>query len=196
MRLYIQPKYIYKIELNIFSFLLYNPLKYTIKMEKRLNQKVEQYVGKFKDDIRNKVVEFGLEEHERMSDLVEFIYEYGRLTIQKEDLSKRKRVKNSIPLENRCNANRADNDRCTRKRKDGHEYCGTHLKGTPNGCSSANNNPQNILKKIEVTVQDIDGILHYIDVFGNVYKAEDIMSNKENPQVIGKYSKVAGLALL
>jgi len=162
-------------------------------MEKRLNQKVEQYISKFKDDIRNKVVELGLNEHSRTHEVVEFIYEYERLTIQKEDLSKRKRVKNSIPLENRCNANRADNDRCTRKRKDGHEYCGTHLKGTPNGCSSENNHHQNILKKLEVTVQEIDGILHYIDSFGNVYKAEDIMSNKENPQVIGKYSTLAGL---
>jgi len=165
-------------------------------MEKRLNQKLEQYISKFKDDIRNKVVELGLNEHSKISEVVEYIYEYERLTIQKDDLSKRKRVKNSIPLENRCNANRADNDRCTRKRKDGYEYCGTHLKGTPNGCSSENNNHKNVLKKVEVTVQEVDGILHYIDSFGNVYKPEDIMTNKENPKVIGKYSRVTGLALL
>jgi hypothetical protein len=163
-------------------------------MEKRLNQKLEQYISKFKDDIRNKVVELGINEHNRTSEIVEFIYEYERLTISKEDLSKRKRVKNSIPLENRCNANRADNDRCTRKRKDGHEYCGTHLKGTPNGCSSENDK-RNILKNVEVTVQEIDGILHYIDVFGNVYKPEDIMSNKENPQVIGTYHKDTGIRI-
>jgi hypothetical protein len=157
-------------------------------MEKRINQKVEQYITKFKDDIRIKIVDLGLINQEvKCSELMEFVYEYERLSIQKEDLSKRKRVKNSIPIENRCNAMRANSERCTRKRKDGHKYCGTHLKGTPNGCLTNDINSQNVFKKVEVTVQEIDGILHYIDSFMNVYKPEDIMSGKENPQIIGKY---------
>jgi hypothetical protein len=45
------------------------------------------------------------------------------------------------------------------------------------------------LKKVEVWAQDIKGIIYYIDKSNNVYKAEDIMSNKKNPSVIAKYEK-------
>ena len=66
----------------------------------------------------------------------EYIYEYPRLVICKEDLIKRKRIKNSIPCLNRCSAKRADGDQCTRRRKDGCDFCGTHAKGTPHGLIS------------------------------------------------------------
>lgn len=159
-------------------------------MEKRINQRIDQYLGQFKDAIKTKVIGLDLNNPEKIKELVEFVYEYERFTIQKEDLSKRKRVKNSIPLENRCSALRADDVRCTRKRKDGEHFCGTHLKGTPN--SILNDDTRSVFKKLEVIVLEIDGILYYVDSFMNVYKPEDIMTEKQNPGIIGKYSNIDG----
>lgn len=155
-------------------------------MEKRLNTKIDQYISNFKDLIKNKIVELGITQHEKSNELATFIYEYERFAIQKEDLSKRKRIKNSIPVENRCNALRADDERCTRKRKDGHQFCGTHLKGNPNRVQTTENDARGVFKKLDVIVQEIDGILYYLDDFKNIYKPEDIMSGKENPEVIGR----------
>jgi len=159
-------------------------------MEKRINQRLEQYISQFKDDIKTKVIGLDLGSQEKSKELVEFVYEYERFILQKEDLSKRKRVKNSIPLENRCSALRADDERCTRKRKDGHQFCGTHLKGSPNRIQS--DQTGGVFKKLEVVVLEIDGILYYVDSFMNVYKPEDIMSERENPEIIGKYSIIDG----
>jgi hypothetical protein len=40
-----------------------------------------------------------------------------------------------------------------------------------------------------VWAQDIQGIVYYIDKNFNVYQAEDIVSNKVNPNIIAKYIK-------
>ena len=53
-----------------------------------------------------------------------------------------------------------------------------------------NNNESNSKNKvIEVYAQEISGIVYYLDNYNNVYKTEDIMLNKENPEIIGKYEK-------
>jgi hypothetical protein len=44
-------------------------------------------------------------------------------------------------------------------------------------------------QKIEVCAQDIQGIIYYIDKNNNVYKAEDVITDKVNPKIIAKYSK-------
>jgi hypothetical protein len=46
------------------------------------------------------------------------------------------------------------------------------------------------MQKIEVWAQDIQGIIYYIDKMMNVYQAEDIVSNKQNPKIIAKYVKI------
>ena len=102
-------------------------------MEKRINKKIETYVTTFKESIHKKITELSFSEKDKTSELIEYIYEYQRLNILKDDLVKRKRVKNSIPNLNRCIAKRANDEQCTRRRKEGCEYCGTHVKGTPNG---------------------------------------------------------------
>jgi hypothetical protein len=63
------------------------------------------------------------------------------------------------------------------------------MKGTPHGVvdEQEENVPQT--QKIEVWAQDIQGIIYYIDKTGNVYQAEDIISNKVNPKIIAKYVK-------
>ena len=161
-------------------------------MEKRINFKIEQYTTAFKNDIRNKMLDIKFEDELKVNELMEFIYEYKRLSIMKDDFVKRKRVKNSIPAENRCNAKVANDERCTRRRKDGFEYCGTHEKGRPNGFLNSND-CIDCSKKLEVVAEEINGIVYYIDSFLNIYKSEDIMSEKENPQIIGKCQKVNGI---
>jgi hypothetical protein len=94
-----------------------------------------------------------------------------------------------VPIFDRCCAKRASNEQCTRRKKEGCEYCGTHLKGTPHGIVDAQNEQKNTTQKIEVYAQDIQGIVYYIDKNNNVYQAEDIISNKVNPKIIAKYVK-------
>jgi hypothetical protein len=102
---------------------------------------------------------------------------------------KRKRVKNAVHLADRCGAKRASCEQCTRRKKEGFEYCGTHLKGTPHGICETGDNEKPSGQKIEVWVQDIQGIVYYIDKNFNVYQTEDIFTNKVNPKIIAKYVK-------
>jgi hypothetical protein len=155
-------------------------------MEKRLNKKIETYITSFKDNIRNKVNDLGFHEKGLMNDLLEYIYDYERLTICKEDLVKRNRIKNSIPVNNRCNAKRANGEQCTRRRKTKCEYCGTHMKGTPHGFFQTDETSENTIQKMEVVAEDINGIIYYIDKYNNVYKTEDILEGKQNPKIIAK----------
>jgi hypothetical protein len=162
-------------------------------MEKRINEQLKQYLSKFKDEVRDKIVELGLGEKEHINELLEFIYEYNRLTFEKEDFMKRRRVKNTVPMENRCNAKRANGEQCTRKRRDDCEFCGTHYKGTPHGVTSQNDNDNasasNESVALEVFAEEIGGIVYYIDKFKNVYKTDDVLQAKLNPDVIAKWVK-------
>ena len=158
-------------------------------MEKRLNNKVDNYFTKFKDDIRNKIMHIDLNEKKNIPILLEYIYDYDRLCIDKEDFIKRKRVKNSIPENNRCLAKRANNEQCTRRRKNGCDFCGTHSKGTPHGLIDSIDDNSNKQQVIEVFAKEIHGIVYYLDNYNNVYKTEEIMQSKENPTVIAKYEK-------
>lgn len=158
-------------------------------MERRLNKKVETYITSFKDNIREKATQMGMTKNEQVNQLLQYIYDYDRLAFIKEDFQKRKRVKNFVPIFDRCCAKRASNEQCTRRKKDGCEFCGTHLKGTPHGIIDAQNEHKNTTQKIEVYAQDIQGIVYYIDKNNNVYQAEDIISNKINPKIIAKYVK-------
>lgn len=159
-------------------------------MEKRLNKKLEAYITSFKDNIREKATQFGLTKNEDVSKLLIYIYDYDRLAFDKEDFQKRKRVKNFVPIFDRCCAKRANNEQCTRRKKEGCEFCGTHIKGAPHGVVDAQNEVKVTTQKIEVWAQDIQGIIYYIDKSNNVYQAEDIMANKMNPKIIAKYTKV------
>ena len=160
-----------------------------IDMEKRLNKKVETYVTTFKDNIREKSTQLGMTKNDQMNQLLQYIYDYNRLSFVKEDFQKRKRVKNFVPIFDRCCAKRASCEQCTRKKKEGSEFCGTHMKGTPHGVVDNQEEPNFTTQKIEVWAQDIQGIIYYIDTNNNVYQAEDIIVNKMNPKIIAKYIK-------
>ena len=131
----------------------------------------------------------GMTKDEKTNQLLQYIYDYDRLTFNKEDFQKRKRVKNFVPIFDRCCAKRASNEQCTRRKKEGSEFCGTHMKGTPHGIIDSQNESKINTQKIEVWAQDIQGIVYYIDKGNNVYQAEDIVSNKVNPKIIAKYVK-------
>ena len=172
-------------------------------MEKRLNKKIADWIVKYKDDLRTKInqLEFAGSEKQKVNELLEYIYEYEKMSLEKDDMCKRKRVKNAIPVANRCSAKRATGEQCTRRRKDGCEFCGTHSKGTPNGqfqsgtteSSSENGHSSSSqTKKIEVYAEDINGIVYYLDKFNNVYSTEDVIKGVENPKIVGKCEKVNG----
>jgi len=156
-------------------------------MEKRINKKIETYTTSFKEKILERSSQLGIKD-EQLNSLMQYIYDYERLSLNKDDFLKRKRVKNVVPYFDRCCAKRASGEQCTRRKKEGCEYCGTHMKGTPHGLVENEENKQTT-QKIEVWAQEILGIVYYIDKFGNVYQAEDIVNNKINPKVIAKYVK-------
>jgi hypothetical protein len=157
-------------------------------MERRVNKRLDNYITTFKDDIRNKVTSLAIQ-NEGVNNLLQYIYDYDRLVLTKDDFMKRKRVKNAVPYCDRCGAKRANGEQCTRRKKDGDEYCGTHMKGTPHGVVDTQEDNKPTTQKVEVWAQDIQGIVYYIDKNMNVYQAEDIVSNKTNPKLIAKYVK-------
>jgi hypothetical protein len=158
-------------------------------MERRLNKKVETYITTFKDSIREQATQLGLSNDIKSTQLLQYIYDYDRLLFGKEDFQKRKRVKNFVPIYDRCCAKRAAGEQCTRRRKEGSEYCGTHMKGTPHGIMDTSDEPKVNTTKVEVWAQDIQGIVYYIDKFNNVYDTADIIKNQMNPKIIAKYVK-------
>lgn len=99
---------------------------------------------------------------------------------------KRKRNKHQIPLNERCLAKKSGGEQCTRRKKDGSNFCGTHIKGTPHGQTT---DVSSNLKKVNVYAEDIDGIIYYIDDIGNVYNSEDVFKKIDNPRVILRYKK-------
>lgn len=157
-------------------------------MEKRINSKVEEHYKTFKESIRDKSVELGLNT-DNYSELLQYIFDYRRVVFTKDDFQKRKRVKNFVPMYDRCCAKRANNEQCTRRKKDNMEYCGTHMKGTPHGMVDEQVDDSLNTQQIEVWAQEIQGIIYYIDNFNNVYDNIDIIKNQINPKIIAKYVK-------
>ena len=158
-------------------------------MERRLNKKINDYVHEFKTDLVGKIQSIqSTPTQANMVELVNYVYQYTNFELNKEDFMKRKRIKSSVPVSERCCAKRASGEQCTRRKKDDCQYCGTHSKGTPHGMIS-DKEPTSTTKKVEVNAIDIKGIVYYLDNSGNVYDTEDIISNSKNPRVIAKYVK-------
>jgi hypothetical protein len=159
-------------------------------MERRINKKIEAYITDLKDSVRSKAEQLGLNKDPNLSQLVQYVYDFDRLVLGKEDFLKRKRVKNVVHLSDRCCAKRASGEQCTRRKKTDCEYCGTHMKGTPHGVCDNDEDDKPVGQKVEVWAQEIQGIIYYIDKAFNVYQVEDIIVNKLNPKVIAKYVKI------
>lgn len=157
-------------------------------MERRIAKKLETHQISFKNDIKEWVVKhLSTVDNEDTRRLLTYVYDYPNLSLTKEDFQKRKRVKNTVPQFERCMAKRANSEQCTRRKKDGSCFCGTHIKGTPHGVVDDSNEQSQQVKKVEVWVQEIKGINYYIDSDNNVYLPEDIISNSKTPRVIGQW---------
>lgn len=159
-------------------------------MESRINQKIDTYIQEFKTNVITLVRDENLQQGS-MEKIIQYIYDYDKYKIVKEDLTKRKRVKNNVPLFDRCCAKRANGERCTRRKKDSLDYCGTHEKGRPHGVINDDSNEVKQEKR-EIWAQEIRGIVYYIDKDSNVYQTEDVINNIVNPKVIAKYVNIAG----
>ena len=161
-------------------------------MEKRLNRKIDAEIQDFKHQIKNKMVDSKMLDTSEGTGLLQFIYDFPIFSITKLDLQKRKRIKNSVPFNERCCALRANNEQCTRRKKNGEKFCGTHIKGIPHGEIKAGEQVQETTKKVDVWAQDIKGIIYFIDNDGNVYDPQHVHQNQKNPSVIAKYIKENG----
>lgn len=155
-------------------------------METRINKKISCYIHDVKNDLKTMIQAKCSIESEKNS-LINFIDQINILELEQSDFSKRKRIRNNVPIYERCNAKRANGDRCTRKKKDGKDYCGTHLKSQPHGIISNEDTNETNFKNILVRTQDINGVIYYIDDFNNVYYHQDIMNNIHNPRIVSKY---------
>lgn len=159
-------------------------------MERKVNQKILQYISDFQSIIVNDINASSLSMDEKEK-IIDKIQSYPQLSLNINDFKKRKRVKNTIPLSERCCAKRADGEQCTRKKKD-QQYCGTHMKGIPHGTVYMHSQVNNSVMKKEVWVEEIMGIMYYLDNENNVYKPEDILNNVNNPQIISKWKMENG----
>ena len=156
-------------------------------MERRINKKIYNYIQNFKSDIVEKIKS---DNTNIQAEVINYIYNYNKLEINHDDLTKRKRVKNTVPIFERCCAKRANGEQCTRRKKTNCNFCGTHSKGTPHGVinDTSDTNNETTIKK-ELSVVDIKGIVYYIDDEKNVYNTSDVLSNKENPRIVANYEK-------
>ena len=131
-------------------------------MERRLNKKINDYVHDFKKNVIEQIQSVNKNNQGDMIGVINYIYQYDKFEVSKDDFMKRKRVKSMVPVYERCCAKRANGEQCTRRKKNDCQYCGTHSKGTPHGMIS-DQEPQFTTTKVEVNAIDIKGIVYYLD---------------------------------
>jgi hypothetical protein len=151
--------------------------------EKKIIQKVNTKFDAWKQQLL----------HEISTKSPDEIYQHiksSELKLDPTDLNKRKRINNLVSMDMRCIAKAANQEQCTRRKKDGESCCGTHCKGVPHGYINADS--VKTYQK-EVMREEINGILQYIDATGNVYKMEDVLKHLVNPQVIATWTKENGI---
>ena len=153
-------------------------------MENKINKKIEAYIEKYRETIRDKIKILNLNKDTQM-ELLETLYSFNQLHLEKEDFMKRKRLISQIPILDRCTAKKANGEQCTRKRKSDCNFCGTHDKFQPHGIIKKDDNITS-LKKCSITIKDNNGINYYVDDNGNVYDTADILTNSITPKIIGK----------
>jgi len=158
-------------------------------MEKRIKQRVTDYIGNLKKEFQEYITQLDINDSVKHQ-LYNYIHDYTTLELTKDDFVRRKRVKNVVPLYDRCRAKRANGEQCTRRKKEGETYCGTHTKGQPHGVITENETHVSV-KKIVVKAQDIRGIIYYVDEDKNVYDPYDIMNGVKNPRILGLLDDIA-----
>ena len=178
-----------------------------MKMETYMNRRIDEYIVGFKNDIKSKMSTLEIinqsnsseTELEKMREFLEFIFEYPKLILDKKDfIVSKRRASSSItpdqenqvsvltfPAHMQCLAKRSDGIQCTRKKKKCCDFCGTHAKLDAIQRTSTTES----IQRMEVSAEDIHGIIYYIDRYNNVYNTEDILEGRENPRIIAKATK-------
>ena len=151
-------------------------------MEKRVIQKSNEQLRTFKTHVLEQ-----LKQDVPLEEVIRNIETYEPTGLLPHDFVKRNRLKNTIPMDERCIAKSAKNNQCSRRRKEGHTCCGTHSKGIPHGLVvSGEVKPT----QKEIWVEEINGILYYMDNDKCVYNTEEVEKKTVNPSVIATWSKV------
>lgn len=166
-------------------------------MEKRIQTKIDTYNHTFKHKLIDWIKDTNIsimsqnELQEFKNKLINMITYEPTLTLSKDDFNKRKRTKNNIPLFDRCMARRASGEQCTRRKKEGIEFCGTHEKGQPHGVFD-NVEPVDYRQTTTKVVETIKimGINYFVDNECNIYNPQDVLENKLDPKKIGKCEKI------
>ena len=149
-------------------------------MEDKINKTVNTYIQNYNSKLSN---------CRTMEEVKSVITSHETFTLENTDAKKKKRAKNVIETEERCQALRANKTQCTRRKKDGCVFCGTHAKGTPYGIIELDVVVKTN-KNLQVFTQEIQGILYYVDNAGNIYDTEDIINRVVNPKRVGTYDKI------
>jgi hypothetical protein len=87
-------------------------------------------------------------------------------------------------------AKRATGEQCTRRRKDGSDFCGTHFKNSPHG-QIPTPDAETTVHQIELFTEKVHGIVYFLDNKGHVYNTEQVMENMQNPEVIATWVRDA-----
>ena len=160
-------------------------------MEKNIKKKVNNYTNDFKNNIQRWFNENSasiiVEGEDKTNDFIHYMNDFPYIVLEKDDFQKRRRIKNNVPDYNRCIALKCNGERCSRKQKNSDTcFCGTHMKGAPYGTIEKESQvPKKT--KIQLWLEEINGISRYIDKDYNVYSSEDIVNSVAIPRVIGKY---------
>jgi hypothetical protein len=162
-------------------------------MEKNIKNKVSKHSMDFKHDIktwieRNNLIVSDSSGANHTNEFLQFIYDYNSVEFNQLDFKRRTRVKTTIPAYDRCRGLCLNSERCTRKKLNDSEYCGTHIKGIPYG--KINDEPIEVKEKTQIWLEEICGIHQFIDKNGNVYDTADVMdSNNKTPRIISQWTK-------
>ena len=149
-------------------------------MDEKLNIFINNYLKKYNKELTT---------CETIEDVKSLVNSYEKINLNDFDNTKKKRAKNIIQPEERCQAVRANNSQCTRRKKSDCLFCGTHVKGRPYGVIK-HDVVEETKKTLQVFTQEIEGILYYIDDNGNIYNTEDIINKIVNPQKVGRYDLI------
>ena len=171
-------------------------------MERRINAVIGEYIKKMKSDTMKYAQQLNITGNNGVQDVLQFVSDYERLELKEEHFAKRQRIKHVVAPEKRCNGRRGEGTQCTRRKQDGKEYCGTHMKTSAlcelvndDASASTSSMESPLTKTLEVWSEEIKGIMYYVDVRGTIYDAEDIVCNKPSPRVLGTYNKETGVSV-
>lgn len=145
----------------------------------KLNKKSQEHMAACVNAIRDRLDKGGVPH----ADIVEMVGNPEAFTLTTADFEKMRRARAAIPYYERCSGKKADAEQCTRRRQQGSLFCGTHVKGTPYGQIS-DGDP--VSDKVQVHVEELNGIVYWVDDANNVYSQEDVYLGKKDPRVIAK----------